>query len=135
VKEDRIIRAMKDLKEATSGDHLITIASKMTEAGTTGHTTIVCLPMEIAPIDLVRMITVMEETGGDITTMEAVEAMGNSTVMEVIIIAPHMVVTAPRMAMPAIMTVPTGMTNNALITVHASKDMTIGRPKPIPLLL
>jgi hypothetical protein len=127
---------MKDLKETTSGDHLIIIASKMTEAGTTGHTTIVCLLMEIAPIGLVRTITGMEETG-DITTMEVVEAMASSIVMEVIIIiiVPRMVITVLRITMQAIMTVPTEMTNNALTIVRASKDMTISRLKLIPLLL
>jgi hypothetical protein len=90
--------------------------------------------MEIAPTAPVPMTTATEETG-DTTTMEVAEATDNNIAMEAeVTTADLRIITAPHTVTKAITTVLTEMTN-ALITAHASRDMTTGRPKLIPPLL
>jgi hypothetical protein len=133
VREEPIIRDMKekDLKE-TMNEGRIT-ASKTIEATITGHTTTAHLLTETAPVAPVHTTTATEETG-DITIMEEVEAMDNTAKAAegMAITDLPMAVTALHMEIKETMT---ALTTNALTTGHASRDMTVGRPKPIlPLL-
>ena len=132
MKEDRIIRAMKDLME-TMNEGPIT-ASKTKEATITGHTTTAHLLMEIAPLDPVRMTTETEETEDTIITEEEEDPMANTAKAEVAmaITALPMAITALRMEIREIMTV---LTSNVLTIDRASRDMMNDQPKLIlPLL-
>jgi hypothetical protein len=128
---------MTDLKEIMSGGRII-IVSKTIEAAITGHTTIARLLMEIAPVAPVHTITVTEETG-DITIMEV--AMGNTVKAAEVMATTGLhtvIITALRMGIRGITTAPmSNVTNvtNVLTTGHASRDMTIDRPKLIRPLL
>jgi hypothetical protein len=138
---------MKDLKGTMNGGRIT--ARRTTEAVITDRrhpmeTTVPSL-MEIVPVALVPTIIVTEATGDITTTTAEVEAMDSNTAKEEVMettdpltgivrrTATRTITTVRRMGTTARRTGMTATTTSVRITALASKGMTNGRPKRIPL--